>query len=310
MKANAFALANALCYIKHLMDRGLPIDKIAPLFTMHLDEREDFFTAIADLRATRRLWARLMKEKFQALDPRSMALRVRAYAHGGETLNEPLNNIARLAIMGLAFVLGGVQFLVSASYDEVVGIPTEEGAKNAIRIQQILAYELGIANSVDPLGGSYYVETLTSQMEKGIAETLNMIEEKGGAIKAISSGLVTSEMINGATRRKKEFDSGERLRIAGNLFRPKENVSCRSFRVDPDMERRKVEALQSLKKERNSTRVRETLDYVREVAKKEDNLVPPILEAVRSYATIGEITQVLKEIYGEYQRMEYFGMGR
>jgi methylmalonyl-CoA mutase N-terminal domain/subunit len=147
-------------------------------------------------------------------------------------------------------------------------------------------------------------------MEKGIAETLNMIEEKGGAIKAISSGLVTSEMINGATRRKKEFDSGERLRIAGNLFRPKENVSCRSFRVDPDMERRKVEALQSLKKERNSTRVKETLDYVREVAKKEDNLVPPILEAVRSYATIGEITQVLKEIYGEYQRMEYFGMGR
>jgi methylmalonyl-CoA mutase N-terminal domain/subunit len=167
-KATAFALANGMCYINDLLNKGYQIDEIAPLLTMFLDERSDFFVAICNFRATRRLWARLMRQRLKARDPRSMALKIYAYSHGGETLLEPMNNIVRIALSALAYVLGGVQFLQNASYDEVLGTPTENAAKIAARTQQILAHELGLANTVDPLGGSYFIETLTTQIEKEI----------------------------------------------------------------------------------------------------------------------------------------------
>lgn len=305
-KATAFALANGLCYIQHLLDKGFGIDEIAPLLTMFLDERAEFFVAIANFRATRRVWANIMKERFGAKDPRSMALKITAYSHGGETLIEPVNNIARITLAALAYVLGGVQFLYNASYDEVLGVPTEEAAKISVRIQQILAHELGIADTVDPLGGSYFLETLTHRIEEDILENLTKVEDLGGAVEAIEKGYYLGAMSEGAVKRKKEFDKAARVSVGVNRFRTESEVPIGAFRIDPSVESKQIEGLNRLRKERNGRRVGESLQYIREVAKGVENLVPPILEAIRAYATVGEICDTLRDVYGEYQKREYF----
>jgi methylmalonyl-CoA mutase N-terminal domain/subunit len=305
-KATAFALANGLCYIQHLLDKGFGIDEIAPLLTMFLDERAEFFVAIANFRATRRVWANIMKERFGAKDPRSMALKITAYSHGGETLLEPVNNIARITLAALAYVLGGVQSLYNASYDEVLGVPTEEAAKISVRIQQILAHELGIADTVDPLGGSYFLETLTHRIEEDILENLTKVEDLGGAVEAIEKGYYLGAMSEGAVKRKKEFDKAARVSVGVNRFRTESEVPIGAFRIDPSVESKQIEGLNRLRKERNGRRVGESLQYIREVAKGVENLVPPILEAIRAYATVGEICDTLRDVYGEYQKREYF----
>jgi methylmalonyl-CoA mutase N-terminal domain/subunit len=305
-KATSFALANGICYIDHLLRKGYNIDEIAPLFTMFLDERSDFFVAICNFRATRRVWAKIMKERMKAQDPKSMALKITAYSHGGETLHEPLNNIVRITLAALAYVFGGVQFLYNASYDEVLGTPTEESAKIAVRTQQILAYELGITNTVDPLGGSYFIESLTSQIEKNIYEEFLKVESLGGAIAAIENGYYISAITAGAVRRQKEFDKAERVAIGVNKYRTKSKIPLGAFRIDPVIEQKQIERLDRVKKERNAKAVREALEFVREVAKGDENLVPPVLEAVRAYATVGEICNVLRDVFGEYQGREYF----
>ena len=305
-QATAFALANGMCYINDLLNKGYHIDEIAPLLTMFLDERSDFFVAICNFRATRRLWARLMKHRLKATDPRSMALKIYAYSHGGETLLEPMNNIVRIALSALAYVLGGVQFLQNASYDEVLGTPTENAAKIAARTQQILAHELGIANSVDPLGGSYFIETLTTQIEKKIEKEFAAVEQRGGAIAAIEDGYYTACISEGASRRQREFEKGERVSIGVNKYRSESQIPSGAFRVDPNIEVEQVEGLRKTKQQRNNKAVRDTLEYVREVAQGEGNLVPPVLEAVLAYATVGEICDVFRQVFGEYQRREYF----
>lgn len=305
-KATAFAMANGICYINHLLDKGFKIDEIAPLLTMFLDERLDFFVAICNFRAARRVWAKLMKEKLKAQAPESMALKITAYSHGGETLLEPVNNIARITLAALAYVLGGVQFLYNASYDEVLGTPTEDAAKIAVRTQQILAHELGIADVVDPLGGSYFIESLTTQIEDQIYKEFLKVESIGGAIKAIEKGYYASHMGDGAIRRKREFDKGERVSIGVNKYRAESEAPFGAFRVDPTIEGKQVERLERVRKQRNGRIVKETLEYVREIARGDGNLVPPVLEAVRAYATIGEICGVLREVFGEYQAREYF----
>jgi len=306
IKATSFALANGICYINHLLDKGYNIDEIAPLFTMFLDERSDFFVAICNFRATRRVWAKIMKERMKAQDPKSMALKITAYSHGGETFLEPLNNIVRITLAALAYVLGGVQFLYNASYDEVLGTPTEESAKIAVRTQQILAHELGIKNTVDPLGGSYFIESLTSQIEKNIYEEFLKVDSLGGAIAAIEKGYYLSAITDGAIRRQKEFDKGERVAIGVNKYRIESKIPFGAFRIDPAIEQKQIERLNQVKKERNAKAVREALEFVREVAKGDENLVPPVLEAVRAYATVGEICNVLRDVFGEYQGREYF----
>ena len=197
-KATGFALANGICYINHLLEKGYKIDDVAPLFLMFLDERADFFIAICHFRATRRVWAKLMKEKFKAQDSKSMALKITAYSHGGETMLEPLNNIVRITLAALAYVLGGVNYLYNAAYDEVLGTPTEDSARIAVRTQQILAHELGITDTIDPLGGSYFIESLTSQIEKQIYEEFLKVEAMGGAIAAIENGYYRSIMRQGS----------------------------------------------------------------------------------------------------------------
>jgi methylmalonyl-CoA mutase N-terminal domain/subunit len=305
-KATAFAIANGVCYIDYLLERGYEIDEVAPLFSIFSDERADFFVAICNLRATRRVWAKIMRERFKAQDPKSMALKITAYSHGGETLQEPINNIVRITLAALAYVLGGVQFLYNASYDEVLGTPTENAAKISVRIQQILAHELGITNTVDPLGGSYFIESLTTQIEKQIYEEFLKVDGMGGAIAAIEKGYYLSIITDGANRRQREFDKGERVAIGVNKFRTESKVPFGAFRIDPTIEQRQIERLNQVKKERSSQKVRETLEYVREVAKGDGNLVLPVLEAVRAYATIGEICDILRSVFGEYQAREYF----
>ena len=304
-KATAFALANGICYMDYLVGRGYAIDEIAPLFSMFLDERLDFFVAICNFRATRRAWAKVMKEEMKAQDPRSMALKITAYSHGRETLLEPENNIVRITLAALAYVLGGVQFLYNASYDEVLGTPKEEAAKIAIRTQQILAHEMGITNTVDPLGGSYFIETLTRQIEEEILKEYHKVKEMGGAIPAIENGYYLGAISDGAIKRQREFEKGERTSVGVNKFRTESNPPCGAFRIDPAIEQQQIERLAKVKEERNKKAVQETLEYVREVARGDGNLVPPTLEAVRAYATVGEICDVLRDVFGEYQAREY-----
>jgi methylmalonyl-CoA mutase N-terminal domain/subunit len=235
-----------------------------------------------------------------------MSLKITAYSHGGETLLEPMNNIVRITLAALAYVLGGVQFLYNASYDEVLGTPTEDAAKIAVRTQQILAHELGITSTVDPLGGSYFVESLTGHIERQIYDEFLKVEAIGGAVAAIEKGYYVANINEGAIRRQREFDTGERVAVGVNKYRIESKMPLGAFRIDPAIETRQVERLQNLKKERNGKTVSETLDYVREVAKGDGNLVPPVLEAVRAYATIGEICGILREVFGEYQAREYF----
>lgn len=304
-KAAAFALSNGLCYMRHLLERGYAIDEIAPLFSMFLDERADFFVAICHCRAMRRVWAKVMKERMGARDPASMTLKITAYSHGRETMLEPENNIVRITLAALAYVLGGVQFLYNASYDEVLGTPKGEAAKIAVRTQQILAHEMGITHTVDPLGGSYFIETLTSQIEKQILQEIDKVEGMGGAIAAIENGYYLSAITEGAIRRQREFDRGERVAVGVTKFRTETQMPSGAFRIDPAMEQKQVGRLVQVKKERNGEKVRKTLEDVREVAQGEGNLVPPVLEAVRAYASIGEICDVLRQVYGEYQAKEY-----
>jgi len=304
--ATAFAIANGVCYIKHLLEKGYTIDEVAPLFTLFADERSDFFVAISNFRAARKVWAKIMKDDLNAKDPKSMALKITAYSHGGETLFEPENNIVRIAMAALAYVLGGVQFLYNASYDEVLGTPTENAAKIAVRTQQILAHEFGITSTVDPLGGSYFIESLTKEIEKNIYGEFLKVEDMGGAIAGIESGYYNSKISDGAIRRQREFDEGERIRVGVNKYRTESKTPFGAFRIDPSIESMQIERLNKVKKERNSKAVKEALEYVREVSKGDENVVPAVLEAVRAYCTIGEICGIFRDVFGEYQAREVF----
>jgi methylmalonyl-CoA mutase N-terminal domain/subunit len=300
-RGTAFALANAICYIEEARRRGLDIDQFAGQLTMFLDEREDFFVAAANLRATRRVWAGLMKERFGARDARSMALHITSYGHGGETVQEPLNNIARITLGTLAYVLGGVTFLYNGSYDEALSIPSREAVRVAIRMQQILAHELGVAATVDPLGGSYYVESLTRRIHDDIVQELERVEARGGALRSIEDGYFRRAIAEGAVRRQAAFDRGDRVSVGVNKFRVEEPVPRSGFRADPDVARRQVERLAQVKGERDAARVAATLARVAEAARGADNTVPAILDAVRAYATLGEICDTLRGVFGEHQ---------
>ena len=299
--AAAFAMANGIVYIRDILKKGMAIDKFAPLLCMFLDEREDIFISIANFRAARRVWARLMKEKFGAEDPASMALKITAYSHGGETLREVLNNIVRISYAALSYVLGGVQFLYNASFDEAVSLASQEAVKVAVRTQQILAHELGIVNTVDPLGGSYYVETLTSQIERRMHEILEKVESLGGALEAIRKGYYQSVIGEGASQRQRRFEERDMVSVGVNLYRTEEEDPDPLFRMNQQGEEEQIKNLQALRRERNQREVQGALAEVKRAARSEDNLVPAILSAVKAYATVGEISSVLREIFGEYK---------
>jgi methylmalonyl-CoA mutase N-terminal domain/subunit len=296
----AIALANALHYIELLLARGRSIDEVAPLLHMFPDERHDFFVTVANLRALRRVWARLMKERYGATRAEAMALRTTVYGHGQEALAEPLNNIARTAFGTLAYTLGGASYVYIASYDEAVSTPSERSMQVALRTQQIIAHEHGFTDTIDPLGGSYYVESLTHDVEEQILATLREIETAGGALRVIDQGIGRRMMTEGAVRRQQAIDSGERPWVTVNLWPQVPDVPNTAFRVDPGATERQLTRLAEVKAGRDGNRVRAALDAIARACIEEDNVMPAVLEAVRAYATVGEICDCWRAQYGSF----------
>lgn len=299
----AFALGNALHYMELVMERGVDIDSFAPRLQLFLDEREDFFAAIANVRATRRIWAELLRDALGARDPRSLALEVTAYGHGRETRAEPLNNIVRIAIGSLAYYLAGVQSLYTASYDEVLQTPSDDAVKIAVRTQQIMALELGFGLTADPLGGSYYLESLTAELEDAIRSRLRDVEDEGGAVACIESGLIRAVITEGAVRRQRRFEDGLRPMVGVDrlvaddddrwALRPTPTIS-------EEAEDRRRDEVRELRRTREQRRVADAMREVTVALRRGDNSVPAVLEAVRAYATVGEIANAFREVHGEW----------
>ena len=309
-KATAFALANSVAYIEELLARGLAIDDFAPSMQLFLDEREDFFVALANVRATRRIWASLLRERYGATDPRSLALQVMAYGHGRETRNEPLNNISRIALGSLAYCLAGVQCLYTASYDEVRQTPSEESVKIAIRTQQILATELGFALTADPVGGSWYLESLTKELEDAIRDELGKVEEAGGAVACIESGQMRETITEGAVRRQTRFEQGFRPWVSVDRFQTDDGDDSwmvrPTQRMTEEAEQQRRREVAELRRTREQRRAADAMRDVEAVLRRSGNAVPPVLEAVRAYATVGEIAHIFREVFGEWQPDQTF----
>ena len=299
----AFALANAIHYIEHVAERGIEVDAFAPTMQLFLDEREDFFAALCNVRATRRIWAELLRDRFGARDPRSLALEVTAYGHGRETRREPLNNIVRIALGSMAYYLAGIQALYTASYDEVLQTPSDDAVKIAVRTQQIMALELGLGLTADPLGGSYYVESLTSELEEGIRARLAEVEERGGAVACIHSGFIRSVISDGAVRRQHRFEAGARPMVGVDRLQADDDDAWTlrpTAAMTEEDEAACVAAVRALRRSREQRRVADALRAVESTVRDGGNSVPPVVEAVRAYATIGEISHVFRTVLGEW----------
>ena len=296
----AIALSNARHYINLVLAQGYTIDQVAPLLHMFPDERHDFFVSVANLRALRRIWARMMREQYGATKPEAMACRTTVYGHGQEALAEPLNNIPRTAFGTLAYVLGGASYVYLAGYDEAVSTPNENSARVALRTLQILANEHGFTDTIDPLGGSYYVETLTAQGERQILDGMAQIEQIGGAIAAISTGFARRVMTEGAVRRQRAIDSGDRPWVTVNKWPEKPDVPNTAFRGDAQAEARQLARLARVKSTRDQIRVKTALAEVERATAEDRNVVPSVLEAVRAYATAGEIVDIWRRQFGAF----------
>jgi len=296
----AIALANARHYIDLLLAKGYTIDQVAPLLHMFPDERHDFFVSIANLRALRRIWARMMKEQYGATTPEAMACRTTVYGHGQEALAEPLNNIPRTAFGTLAYVLGGASYVYLAGYDEAVSTPNENSARVALRTLQIIANEHGFTDTVDPLGGSYFVESLTGQVERQILDGLAQIEQIGGALAVIGKGFGRRVMTEGAVRRQRAIDSGERPWVTVNMWPQKPDVPNTAFRGDEKAAERQLARLARVKAARDAARVKAALAEVDRATAEGRNVVPSVLEAVRAYASVGEIVDLWRRRFGSF----------
>ncbi|MBS7615659.1 methylmalonyl-CoA mutase family protein [Candidatus Bathyarchaeota archaeon] len=301
----AFTLYDGIAYVEETLKRGLKVDEFAPRLSFFFASHNDFFEEIAKFRAARRLWARIMKERFHAKNPRSMWMRMHVQTSGCTlTAQQPLNNIVRTTIQALAAVLGGTQSLHTNSFDEALCLPTEESVRVALRTQQIIAYESGAANTVDPLAGAYYIEDLTNKMEEKAMEYIQKIDDMGGAIAAIEKGFFQKEIADSAYRYQREIEAKDRIIVGVNDYTIEdEECPVKLLRVDPNVEKKQVERLQKLKRERDSRKVKEVLEKLHYAAEKDENLMPTIIEAVKAYVTLGEITEVLRKVYGEYKEL-------
>ncbi|MPZ24852.1 MAG: methylmalonyl-CoA mutase, partial [Dehalococcoidia bacterium] len=298
----AFAFSNALAYIEEAQRRGVDVDDVAPRISWIFNTQNNFFEEAAKYRALRRLWARLLKDRFGAKDARSMMLRTHVQT-GGATLTaqQPENNIVRASLQALASVLGGVQSLALSCYDEALALPTPEAQRIAVRTQQIVAHESGVTETIDPLAGSYFVEALTDQLEQKARELMDRVEDMGGAVAAIESGYMQQEIQEASVRWQREVESGRRTIVGVNKFQVDEEREVGIFRPDPRAAAAQVTALNHLRAERDGRSVEESLSRLRVSAQDEsENLMPAMMEAVRRYATIGEICGVLREEWGEY----------
>ena len=302
----AFTIADGIEYVKWVTKRGVAVDNFAPRLSFFFASHNNFFEEIAKFRAARRVWAKVMRDKFGAKNKKSWMLRFHTQT-GGSTLTaqQPLNNIIRVTIQALAAVLGGTQSLHTNSYDEALALPTEKSARIALRTQQIIAYESGVADTIDPLGGSYYVEWLTDTIEEEVWKYLDKIEGMGGMSRAIESGYVQKEIADSAYRKQMRIENGEDIVVGVNKFTMDEEIRIEIMKIREDVAKRQIERLRRIREMRDARKVEEALDAIRKVAEKEEdnknNIVPFIYSAVKAQATLGEIVRALKDIFGEYR---------
>jgi methylmalonyl-CoA mutase N-terminal domain/subunit len=299
----AYTLKNGFTYVEQGIDRGLDVDEFAPRLSFFWDVHNDFFEEIAKFRAGRRIWARHMREIYGAKQPESWRLRTHAQTAGVTlTAQQPYNNVARVAYQGLAAVLGGTQSLHTNALDETLALPTEHAVRIALRTQQILAYETGVANTIDPLAGSYFIENLTDELEEEAERIFAEIDDLGGVVAGIETGYFQGRIANSAHRFQAELESGRRLIVGVNAFEESdEDHGLEILRIDESAGQTQRRRLGQLRQERDAARVRETLEGLTAAAKRDDNLLPPMLDAVRAYATLGEIRQSLEDVYGRFK---------
>jgi methylmalonyl-CoA mutase N-terminal domain/subunit len=301
----AFTLYDGISYVESTLERGLKVDDFAQRLSFFFASHNDFFEEIAKFRAARRIWAKVMKERFHVKNPRSMWMRMHIQTSGCTlTAQQPHNNIARTTIQALAAVLGGTQSLHTNSFDEALCLPGEDAVRVALRTQQIIAFESGAPNTIDPLGGSYYMEALTNEMEEKAMEYIHKIDDMGGAIPAIEKGFFQKEIADSAYKYQRETDEKKRTIVGVNDYKIEETeCPIKLSRVDPKVEQEQLANLQRLKRQRDNKKAREALDKLHSSAEKDQNLMPVMIDAVKAYATLGEITEVLKHVYGEYKEL-------
>ena len=298
----AFTLANGIAYVQAAIDAGLAIDDFAPQLSFFFNSHNEFLTQIAKFRAARRLWARTMRDRFHARDPRSMMLRFHAQTAGSSlTAQQPENNLVRVSLQALAAVLGGCQSLHANALDEALALPTEQSALLALRTQQIIANESGVVNTVDPVAGSYAIEKLTNEIESGAEEYIAKIDAMGGMLRAVEAGFVQQEIQKAAYEYQQAVDSGEQVVVGVNRFQADEERPIPTLQIDPAVEAAQVARLNALRARRDTAKTKSALAEIERRARTTENLMPAILQAVESYATVGEISDALRRAFGEYQ---------
>jgi methylmalonyl-CoA mutase, N-terminal domain len=300
----AFTLANGIAYVDAALQAGLDVDAFGPRLSFFFNAHLDFFEEVAKFRAARTLWATIMKERFRAKDPRSLMVRFHTQTAGCTlTARQPMNNIVRVAFQALAAVLGGTQSLHTNSMDEALCLPSEQAVQIALRTQQLIAFETGVTDTVDPLGGAYFLEALTRQICERAEEYIRKIDQMGGAAAAIEQGFVQKEIQDSAYRYQKEIEKNERIVVGLNRFQVEEEKPSNLLRVDPGVRIAQMEKLNQLKAARDNTCIPQHLGRLKQAARGRENLMVPILDAVKAYATLGEICDALREVFGEYRQV-------
>jgi len=298
----AFTLANGIAYVEAAIKAGLDVDEFAPRISFFFNAHLDFLEEVAKFRAARRLWAKIMRERFRAQNPRSWMLRFHTQTAGCTlTAQQPHNNIIRVAWQALSAVLGGTQSLHTNSMDEALALPSEQSVQIALRTQQLIAHESGVADTVDPLGGSYYIEYLTDEIEKRAREYIDRIDQMGGSVVAIEKGYIQQEIQESAYRYQKEIEAEDRVIVGVNRFQVKEPPPKGLLRVDPRVREVQVKRIAELKASRDSQKVRSSLEELKKVAQGDGNLMGPLLGCVRAFCTLGEICDTLRSVFGEYE---------
>ena len=304
----AFTLANGIAYVQAALEVGLDVDTFGPRLSFFFNAHVDFLEEIAKYRAARRLWAEIMKERFKTRNPKSMMIRFHTQTAGCTlTAQQPKNNIVRVAFQALSAVLGGTQSLHTNSMDEALCLPSEEAVQIALRTQQLIAYETGVTDTVDPLAGSYYLENLTNEIYERAAVYIQKIDKLGGAAEAIEKGFVQREIQDSAYRYQREIEKEERIVVGQNRFQVEEEKPTNLLRVDPSVRTSQIERLRKLRSERDGKMVKKCLADLKQGTERDQNLIPLMLEAVKAYATLGEICDVLREVFGEYQQVNTLG---
>src|ERR671933_61022 len=298
----AFTLADGFAYVDAAIERGLDVDDFAPRLSFFLNAHIDFFEEIAKFRAARRIWAREMKERYGAKDEQSLKLRFHTQTAGVSLITqEPLNNVARTAFEALAAILGGTQSLHTNSFDEALALPTQKAVRVAVRTQQIAALETGVANTIDPLGGSYFVEALTDELERQAYEYFERIDEMGGVVKAIENGFQMGEIAEASARYQREVEEQKRYIVNVNIHEPKEESDVETHSVSQEVSDEQIKRLKELKERRDNEQVEKCLEAIKKAAAEGENTMYPTIEAVRAYATVQEICDAMKEVYGAYR---------